>query len=72
MPYQKLLEQIQSLPPEEQKILVSDILNKLKDNEANEIDNLKPRILGLHAGSTVYVAEDFDDELPNSFWLGEE
>jgi antitoxin (DNA-binding transcriptional repressor) of toxin-antitoxin stability system len=27
---------------------------------------------GLFAGSALYIAEDFDDELPMSFWLGED
>jgi prevent-host-death family protein len=31
----------------------------------------KPRILGLREGQ-VWSSEDFDDELPDSFWLGEE
>lgn len=30
-----------------------------------------PRVLGLHAGQ-VWVSPDFDDPLPDSFWLGEE
>jgi len=29
------------------------------------------RIAGLHAGTT-WVSDDFDDPLPDSFWLGEE
>jgi len=31
----------------------------------------KERILGLREGQ-VWTSEDFDDELPDSFWLGEE
>jgi hypothetical protein len=69
MPYETLLEQIQALPVEEQKALVSEILNHLKEKEPKA--TTEPRILGLHAGSTVYVADDFDAELPDSFWLGE-
>lgn len=29
------------------------------------------RVPGLHAGTT-WVSEDFDDPLPDEFWLGEE
>ena len=29
----------------------------------------KPRVAGLHAGS-IWVSEDFDQELPEEFWLG--
>ena len=32
----------------------------------------KPRIAGLHAGNILYMSEDFDDPLPDEFWLGEE
>ena len=31
----------------------------------------KERILGLREGQ-VWTSDDFDEELPNSFWLGEE
>ncbi len=31
----------------------------------------KERILGLREGQ-VWTSDDFDDELPDSFWLGEE
>ncbi len=32
--------------------------------------NAQPRIAGLHAG-TSWVSDDFDDPLPDDFWLGE-
>ena len=28
------------------------------------------RVAGLHAGA-IWVSEDFDEELPEAFWLGE-
>ena len=28
-----------------------------------------PRVLGLHAGK-IWISPDFDDPLPDSFWLG--
>jgi len=31
----------------------------------------KPRTAGLHAGA-IQMSEDFDEPLPDSFWLGEE
>ncbi len=31
----------------------------------------KERVLGLREGE-VWTSEDFDEELPDSFWLGEE
>jgi antitoxin (DNA-binding transcriptional repressor) of toxin-antitoxin stability system len=30
----------------------------------------KPRVAGLHEGQ-VWVGEDFDDPLPDEFWLGQ-
>ena len=27
---------------------------------------------GMHRGWITYMAEDFDEQLPDSFWLGEE
>jgi len=37
------------------------------------IENFEPkqRILGLREGQ-VWTSDDFDEELPDSFWLGEE
>ena len=29
-----------------------------------------PHVLGLHAGK-IWISPDFDDPLPDSFWLGE-
>ena len=30
----------------------------------------KPRVFGLHPDG-IWISEDFDDELPDSFWLSE-
>lgn len=30
----------------------------------------KPRVLGLNAGQ-IWMSDDFDDPLPDEFWLGE-
>ena len=30
----------------------------------------KPRVLGLHAGQG-WMSDDFTDELPDTFWLGQ-
>jgi antitoxin (DNA-binding transcriptional repressor) of toxin-antitoxin stability system len=32
----------------------------------------KPRTPGLHPNNFSYISEDFDDPLPDSFWLGNE
>ncbi len=36
-------------------------------------DTNKPRILGLHAHlGKAWMSDDFDDELPDEFWFGEQ
>lgn len=30
----------------------------------------KKRILGLHAGGGIWMSDDFDEPLPDEFWLG--
>lgn len=32
--------------------------------------NPKKRIAGLHKGNVLYISEDFDEPLPDEFWLG--
>ena len=32
----------------------------------------KKRVWGTHPNAVSYIADDFDAELPDSFWLGEE
>jgi len=32
--------------------------------------NPAKRVFDLHAGNIVYMSEDFNDELPDSFWFG--
>ncbi|MEM8558407.1 MAG: toxin-antitoxin (TA) system antitoxin [Bacteroidota bacterium] len=32
----------------------------------------KKRVAGLHKGAVLYMADDFDEPLPDSFWLGDE
>ena len=36
-----------------------------------EGSNSSPRRFGLHAG-TIWMSDDFDDPLPDEFWLGDE
>ena len=38
---------------------------------AAEVRESRQRVLGLHTGA-VMVSEDFDDPLPDDFWLGNE
>lgn len=57
----RLLDEVDLEEGQELKI---QVVNKLEDVSKN-------RILGLHRG-LMKMSEDFDDPLPDSFWLGEE
>ena len=51
---------------------VYNFVTFLKSNQAKQItEPQEARILGLHKGS-MYMHDDFDDPLPDAFWLGEE
>ncbi|MCA0456897.1 MAG: DUF2281 domain-containing protein [Chloroflexi bacterium] len=66
--FDDLLKVVDTLSPEQKQLLRQHI-----DNEPNssEIDLSKPRVLGLHMGS-MWMSDDFDDPLPDEFWLGED
>lgn len=65
---QMLFTTIEALTPSER-----DQLRRFLDNldTAPPRINRPPRILGLNAGA-LRIADDFNDPLPDSFWLGEE
>jgi hypothetical protein len=64
------------------KVIVPDEPLALKPNQrariqVEPIDQPPPqtqsrRLLGLQRGAVVYIASDFDAELGDAFWLGEE
>jgi len=61
----KLIDQLSA----EQKRIISE---RLESSAAeNPTANLKPRILGLNPGA-IWTSDDFDDPLPDEFWLGED
>jgi hypothetical protein len=62
----KLIDQ---LPPLLQK-QVFDFATALIDKE-KQTSAKKPRIAGLHSGQMI-VSDDFDDPLPDEFWLGDD
>ena len=44
----------------------------LQSNQTNQaIEPQEKRVLGLHRGS-MHMHDNFDDPLPDAFWLGEE
>jgi len=68
MTFQEMLETIPTLSLQERKELMHVLVETLTQTE----ETLMPeRIPGLHAGTT-WVSEDFDDPLPDEFWLDSE
>ncbi len=53
----------------------NDVLREIVDSglgaQAGPVRPEEPRSPGLHAGQW-WIADDFDEPLPDSFWLGEE
>ena len=69
MTFQEIAERIQELSVEERKQLIGVIVDSL--TETSEQPAKGKRIPGLHAG-TMWVSDDFDDPLPDEFWLGDD
>lgn len=67
MTFEDILIQVRELPVYQRKQLINEIVDSLVEKPV-----IKERIAGLHAGSTLYISDDFDDPLPDSFWLGED
>jgi hypothetical protein len=67
MQSQELLHEIEVLPPEMQK-QVSDFVLFLRKQQLKQ--KVKNRTVGEYVGKMV-IHDDFDQPLPDSFWLGE-
>ena len=61
---------IDQLPTDLQKE-VYDFAAFLLEKKGQQIPRKAPRIAGLHEGQTV-VSDDFDEPLPDEFWLGKD
>lgn len=61
----------QNLPAVDSEIveIIMRRLTATKLNEALQSVRKGERVFGLHAGA-ITVSDDFDDPLPDSFWLG--
>jgi Protein of unknown function (DUF2281) len=59
---------IDTLPTELQKEVYNFATFLLEKRQSQPLQ--KPRVAGLHAGQT-WVSDDFDEPLPDEFWLGE-
>ena len=67
---QSLLERLTQLPEPVQNRLAQHFLKELEAAETQMAQQPPKRIAGLGRG-TIVIAEDFDEPLPDAFWLGE-
>ncbi len=72
MTLQELLSEAKKLSPQEQLQLATRLLQwaELQFRQVTPKPTKKLRTPGLNPGSCVF-GDDFDDPLPDSFWLGE-
>lgn len=68
--FDDLLKVVEKLSPEQKRIL-REHLEAEKATAVETNSSAQPRILGLHPGA-IWTSEDFDDPLPDEFWLGED
>ena len=69
MTFEELIAQARELPITQRKTMIHELVESLNPEEEVTSDT-KKRIAGLHAGQG-WVSDDFNDELPDSFWLGQ-
>ena len=67
---QSLVERLAQLPEPVQHQLAQHFLQELEEAEIQMARQSRKRIAGLGKG-TIVIADDFDDPLPEAFWLGE-
>jgi len=63
----KLIDQLSA----EQKRIISERLGKTESENQSHSVAPKRRVAGLHPGA-IWTSDDFDDPLPDEFWLGED
>ncbi len=71
--FDDLLKVIEKLSPEQKRILrehleAEEAIETISDTQKPP---LKERTLNLHPGA-IWTSDDFDDPLPDEFWLGED
>ncbi len=70
----QLAEILSAIGEDEAIVLTQNgrVIAEVKPVEEGSTEKPKERVFGLGAGEGYYMADDFDAELPDSFWLGEE
>jgi len=71
--FDDLLKVIEKLSPEQKRILREHLEAEAEVETVSDIQEtpLKERIPNLHPGA-IWTSDDFDDPLPDEFWLGED
>ena len=67
---QSLVERLAQLPEPLQNRLAQHFLQAVEEAETQMAQQPRKRTAGLGKG-TIVIAEDFDEPLPEAFWLGE-
>lgn len=69
MTFEELVAQARELSISQRKALINELVDSLTE-EVTQVSSVK-RVPGLHAGQG-WISEDFNEELPESFWLGQD
>ena len=67
---ESLVERLARLPEPVQNRLATHFLQEVEAAETQMVQQPRKRIAGLGKG-TIIIAEDFDEPLPEAFWLGD-
>jgi hypothetical protein len=66
------IAQIASALPVDRQQEVLDFAEFLKTRGGSTQESGRQRVAGLFAGMSYFMADDFDEPLPESFWMGED
>jgi Protein of unknown function (DUF2281) len=69
-----LISKLQSLPPEQQQTLLDFaefLVQRHTQPQQVQAEPIQQRVLGLNQGE-IWMSEDFNEPLPDEFWMGEE
>lgn len=65
----EIAEAAESLSLDEQRALLTRLSSQVREREMPPLT--QPRVLGMHRGM-IWMSDDFNDPLPDEFWLSED
>ena len=71
---EELLAKLQNLPPEKQQTVLDFaefLVQKNTQSQATPTQEVQQRVPDLNRGE-IWMSEDFNEPLPDDFWMGEE